>query len=396
MIQNSKEKTIVSVSRECPICNHDRAYFLHKQKFAKLKQSPIITHYNIVSCLKCGFVYADTESLQSDYDAYYRYISKYQDVSASGSGTSVFDSDRLKQSAQNVEKYLPNKQATILDIGCANGGLLNELKKRGYINLTGVDPSEICVQHIRKLGIEAFRGNVFEEMPRKKFDCIILTHALEHIRDLDRAIENVRGILNIEGLIYIELPNAGEYKSCYVVPYYYFDCEHINHFDSQSIRNLLKDMKCVCLEEIVQPVGEKINYPVLRGAFINSCLINQRINYSEEGMMSVKEYIYQSSLDDKEQAIRDIVDSQCSVIIWGAGQYTLRLLETTCLNKCNIISFVDNDSNKQGKSIGEILIRDKKVLKGYEGTIIVASAINRETIIEEIQALGIKNDIIVI
>jgi len=58
--------------RECPICANSSSSVLHTQKFAQtnfkrgIELLPSI--YDIVTCYKCGFVYADTSLNQSGYD----------------------------------------------------------------------------------------------------------------------------------------------------------------------------------------------------------------------------------------------------------------------------------------------------------------------------------------
>ena len=47
-----------------------------------------------------------------------------------------------------------------------------------------------------------------------------------------------RSILSVTGKIYIEVPDATRYEDYPFVPFYYFDAEHINHFDLRSMGQL--------------------------------------------------------------------------------------------------------------------------------------------------------------
>lgn len=141
---------------------------------------------------------------------------------------------RLEFTASTFQRILPNKSASILDMGCANGGLLKSLKQMGYQNLMGIDPSKSCNDHVKKTGIHCLEGDIFSQSFKQlsmTFDCIILTHVLEHIYDLSAAIANLSSKLNENGILYIEVPDASRYSDLYFVPYYYIDCEHINHFN---------------------------------------------------------------------------------------------------------------------------------------------------------------------
>jgi 2-polyprenyl-3-methyl-5-hydroxy-6-metoxy-1,4-benzoquinol methylase len=84
----------------------------------------------------------------------------------------------------------------VLDVGCANGGLLTILYERGYKNLTGLDKSIFCVNHIKNInGIRAIHGGLFdlefkeEAFSNEKFDVVILSHVLEHVLDIQLAFD---------------------------------------------------------------------------------------------------------------------------------------------------------------------------------------------------------------
>lgn len=69
-----------NVLRPCPICSNGVGEVLHNQRFRlPEKQHFLPEAYDIVVCLKCGFVYADTSASQGDYDRYYQDFSKYED-----------------------------------------------------------------------------------------------------------------------------------------------------------------------------------------------------------------------------------------------------------------------------------------------------------------------------
>ena len=58
--------------RECPICTGRRAELLHSQRFAASAESTIGDGYDVVACESCGMVFADTNSTQQVYDAFYQ------------------------------------------------------------------------------------------------------------------------------------------------------------------------------------------------------------------------------------------------------------------------------------------------------------------------------------
>jgi hypothetical protein len=259
----------------------------------------------------------------------------------------------------------------------------------GYHDLNALEPAVGCLKQMPE-SIEAKVGSVFDDLFgvfQKKFDLIILSHVIEHIYDLRYAISNVIGILKPEGQIYLEAPDASRYCEYLKVPFYYFDAEHINHFEQSSLRRLMGlfgfDAVNVVLKDI--SVSEDELYPAVGGLFSRVDAVN-----------GIRLYIEDSGRGSELSAIDEFIESGESVVVWGAGSYTKRLLATTNLGQCEIAFFVDTDSMKQGKKIGEYFIRSPKELHGFAGPILVASALFSDEITRQIRGLGLVNKVIVL
>ncbi|MFZ4682195.1 MAG: class I SAM-dependent methyltransferase, partial [Terrimicrobiaceae bacterium] len=232
-----------STLRRCPVCDGAKAAVLDTQRFVLPENHPLGTGYDVVCCSGCGFAYADTAASQADYDRFYASHSKYQDARTStGSGLTAWDAERLRETAGQIAHFEGNRAARIVDIGCANGGLLNELRARDFSNLCGLDPSEACARQTRLLpGVEAWAGGLSTIPPEAgRFDGIILSHVLEHVRDLQSALAQVRRVLQPGGWVYTETPDAMRYGEFVPSPFQDFNTEHINHFSTTSMSNLLR------------------------------------------------------------------------------------------------------------------------------------------------------------
>jgi SAM-dependent methyltransferase len=259
----------------------------------------------------------------------------------------------------------------------------------GYHDLNALEPAAGCLNQMPE-SIEAKVGSVFDDLFgvfHKKFDLIILSHVIEHIYDLRHAILNVIGILKPEGKIYLEAPDASRYCEYLKVPFYYFDAEHINHFEQSSLKRLMGmfgfDAVSVVLKDI--SVSEDELYPAVGGLFSRVDAVN-----------GIRTYIQDSGRGSELSAIDEWIESGESVVVWGAGSYTKRLLATTNLGQCKIAFFVDTDSLKQGKKIGEYFIRSPKEVQGFAGPILVASALFSDEITRQIKGLGLVNKVIVL
>ena len=387
--------------RICPICNSNEAEVLHNQRFELSEKHVLPNNYDIVACTKCGFVYADTKATQKDYDRFYKDLSKYEDTSiASGTGSNPLDAKRIKRAISDITKHIPEKNKSILDIGCANGGLLAELRRNGYKNVIGLDPSPACVDHIQnEHQIEAHLGSLFNAnhlFTNQQFDVVILSHVLEHIVDIQRAYEKALSLLSESGQIYVEVPDASRYSDFYVVPFFYFDCEHINHFDLGALSNIaLKHGLDKITESQIEIIASDTNtYPALYGIYKKSRLASRQAPiYNSYARKSVLEYIRISEERDEWPLLEDLVSSQEEIIVWGAGSFAQRMLQSSPLSKCNIAAFIDNDSNKQGKMLHGVTIRSSDVLKETNAAILICSALHSNEIADEIKTMGVDNNI---
>ncbi len=379
--------------RLCPVCNNTKGSVLHTQNFSLPEKSILPTVYDVVSCEQCGFCFADTSASQKDYDQYYNQMSKYEDKeTASGGGLNRIDKARLTIAADIIEQNFNDKNASILDIGCANGGLLQCLDEKGYSNLTGIDITKVCIENVKKSGYSAHFGGVFnfEELGDRTFDVVILSHVLEHLHDLQQTAVNLKKLLKPNGIIYIEVPNAAQYPNYFVVPFYYFDCEHINHFDIQALKNLFEDDAITCVSSNVREVNasETTMYPVASAVFKKNYTTSKssQITKSVDVLNSIVAYVEQSKEKSNFSEIELLIKMNMPVLIWGAGMYTLRLLENSPLKNCNIICFMDKDFKKQGNRIHDIIIKNpiSVLADDKESTVVIASALHGKAIKEDI------------
>jgi SAM-dependent methyltransferase len=233
MLQESK--------RQCPICNSNNKKLVFRQKFSTLSDGSLLTGYDVTVCQDCGFAFADNIPEQSVFDTYYQNMSKYE-YQDSGGKESEFDLMRFHLYLNTIKPYLPSTKASILDVGCATGRLLSLFKEGGYENVKGLDPSPLCSEMAAKLyGIFVQTGNLWDiEISQNPFDCIILSGVLEHIRDLNRTLSKLASMLSVDGLVFIDVPDASRFSGYTDAPFQQFSTEHINFFSPVSLSNLMR------------------------------------------------------------------------------------------------------------------------------------------------------------
>jgi 2-polyprenyl-3-methyl-5-hydroxy-6-metoxy-1,4-benzoquinol methylase len=146
--------------------------------------------------------------------------------------------------------WLPeNKDALIVDVGCAWGTLLLELQNAGYTNLAGVENDEELAAEARARCagsgalVRVFHSDatIFFEQTDLVADRITLFHVLEHFapRDGKRLLRAIRSRLHPErGQLVVEVPNVssitGMNMQC-------SDLTHATAFTEFSMKQLLED-----------------------------------------------------------------------------------------------------------------------------------------------------------
>jgi SAM-dependent methyltransferase len=374
--------------RNCPICEEIYCEVLHTQKFVLPEGHPLASGYDVVCCEHCGFVYANTVATQKDCECFYAKFSKYEDdKTSSGGGDTPWDAKRFEDTALHIGRFLPDTQSRILDIGCANGGLLKTLRKSGFENLCGIDPSPVCVANTQSSGIEAHTGSLFQ-IPDGlgRFDFIILSHVLEHIRDLKVAIQAIGGLMRGGG-IYIEVPDAARYVDFLFSPFQDFNTEHINHFSRVNLENLMQLSGFLVKQQGAKLIESAPNmpYPALWSI---SCEATDRpssgFTPEKDDLLveSIKRYILKSDrlMYDIESKIRSVLTKYPQVIVWGTGQLAMKLLAETSLANAQIVAFVDGNPINQGKVLCGTRILAPDQIGAMQFPIIVTSILHGQEI----------------
>ena len=386
--------------RCCPICGISQVKLFHKQSFILPENHPLTDGYSVVSCNSCGFVFADTIASQKDYDKFYASYSKYSDAKTStGGGSNPLDEKRLRETAATLSQIIPDLSSRIMDIGCATGGLLKEMSDLGYRALFGIDPSEECVRVSNEIpGVMAKIGSL-NQLPDgiDRFNLLVFSHVLEHVQDLETVMLALDRLLDENGLVYIEVPDATHYPDCIIAPFQDFNTEHINHFSIQSLNNLFRKgwvMKRYGQKLIDMEAGKVFPaaYVVFQKAesdLENSLAFDYKLN------AAIEEYIAasRSQFENLNIQLRDILKATNSVIVYGTGQLTLKLLKDTCLQDANIEFFVDGNPLNQGKNLFGKPVYSPKMIFESNAPVIIASLVNSLSIQRDITQLGVSNPV---
>jgi len=387
--------------RPCPVCGNFQVEQLHTQRFVLEDDHPLSNGYQVVHCVACGFVYADTVATQTDYDVFYAQFSKYDDPGFStGSGESEDDRARLEATAAILSQYFPCIDARLIDIGCAGGGLLAALNNRGYRNLVGVDPSAACAQLVRSKTGEAYTGWLTNLPPEiGTFDGVVLSHVLEHVLDVAGGLSALEPLLRAGGKVYIEVPDAARYANHVYAPFQDFNTEHINHFSRVCL-----DHAMACRGFAAIGGGERLLHssphaftPSVYGVYSRGGARNN-IDPDKGLKPAILRYIECSGvlLREIDGRIGEALRSSPELIVWGAGQLTLKLLAETQLSQAKVAAFVDSNPIHQGRHLRGAPILSPGALHGYPQPILVGTLLHHRQILAQIEAMGLPNRVILL
>lgn len=386
--------------RLCPICTAEEAEFLHSQRFTLPVGHPLSSGYDVVACAQCGFVFADTTVTQADYDKFYAQYSKYEDAKTGTGGVdNPFDWKRQQETARQIADFLQNPKSTVLDVGCANGGVLKALKEMSYASLCGLDPSPVCVDNILRLGIEAHQGSLFQDFHENAYDCVILSHTLEHVADVRGALEWIGKRLKPDGVIYLETPDASRYVDFIYAPFQDFNTEHINHFSLMSLENLMNErgfsLEIGGTKDL--PINADMFYPAVFGFWKKGAYAYPRNSKKDESLrLRIEEYIVcsQKIMNDIDARLDELLARKLSIILWGTGQLAMKLLSETSLAKADILAFVDNNPINHGKVLHNIPIIAPDELGSLGAPILITTLLHHQAIAEQIKRMNLKNEIV--
>ena len=127
---------------------------------------------------------------------------------------------RIREASMKaLVKYLATyKELEIIDLGCGNGWLANQLSSKTENNVYAVDINK----HELEQGAKVFSGNkrlkfvfadIFENiLPKDSFDAIIISSAIQYFEEPALLIERLLNLLKITGEIHIIDSNFYKYR----------------------------------------------------------------------------------------------------------------------------------------------------------------------------------------
>lgn len=312
----------------------------------------------IDQCATCGFVFANSEATAQDYARHYQSNSIYAATGVrAGGGQEPFDRDRLNKVVQRIAAQL-SPEALLVDVGAGGGGLLHCARELIGCHLAAVDPDPTCVHNMALAGFEAHLGTL-NQLPAAllgRATVVTLCHVLEHVWEPVADVRHGLALLQPGGCIYVETPDSRRYQDFPNVPFYYFDPEHINHFDVKALEHLASHTGCRCTasgEDVIQ-LSDGSLYPICWAVMElgQATLAYSGQTASEPAPLARYAKVQEAEMARLLQSARfQMTHLKGPVLVWGTGSQAQRMLAEGVLPTERIAAFIDSDASRHGRTL---------------------------------------------
>ena len=290
-----------------------------------------------------------------------------------------------------IEKFLKyfysrsNKKKKLLEIACFDGFILKKLFKRKW-DVYGSDPSPSTRELLKELGPKRikqkyFNSNLFDS----KFDIIILRNLLEHIYDIPKFLEELKKSLNINGKIYIDVPNIKE--TIKLGGFGSFFHQHITYFSIETLNDILSKNGFVITHF-------KEGNPNL---FVEVKIKNPKLHDLKFKLFSPEIVKIKKKYKKFKKKIKNLFQNKNGkYILFGASSIATSLMGVLSKKELKkIILIADNDIQKHNKYLSGSNIRissPKKIYKLNYDKILILTYLFEKQIIKSLLKLGVKKN----
>ncbi|HEY2934638.1 MAG TPA: class I SAM-dependent methyltransferase [Acidobacteriota bacterium] len=133
----------------------------------------------------------------------------------------------------------PRGPCRLLDLGCGSGDLMARHQALGW-EVFGIDHDARACAACRARGLAVHEGTIFDAPQGEKFDVVLISHLIEHVRDPVIVLRAAAKFLADQGRIVLRTPNIQSaafklYGSCWFA----LDApRHVHLFTPHTIRRL--------------------------------------------------------------------------------------------------------------------------------------------------------------
>ena len=396
--------------RACPICHSDSTQALYQNTMATI--DGLDMSYRVARCDSCALVFADRLPAASDYESYYRALSKYDappmlPPGSKKTAANMSNADHLRcDAAIALIRTYAADEARIVDLGCGSGMLLNALRDAGWSMLMGVDPAPGAAEQAHQLyGLDCVQCGTLQQaagLPElATFDVVCMMGVLEHLPQPHTDLARLIDALGKDVKLLVEVPALERFSRKSFEPYGEFSLEHVQYFSATSLCRFFSGLGFVpqALSILDLPEGYCDS---LLGMFARAPAQAQaemlgaaktaadlpEANFPEN-YLSMSEKMMLTALQRMASC------PSANMVIYGAGSHTARLLPRLRPRETGRIkAIVDGNPNLQGKRMGYFVVEAPAALGHHANATIVVSSFRSQTAIAEMLRATRSNPIL--
>jgi len=216
----------------CPLCQGEDFTTLSKN-------DRYFMGIQTVGCNTCGLIQTNPRPSEAGIRLFYErdYRTFYQGVSEPNEKYiyEMKKKERLRDSARFLSQLdFIDMSSAILDIGCSEGIFFHALKDTGFIGeLYGIEPNP----EFREFAEKSTGAFVYGELSnlQTKVNLVTLNHVFEHFVKPNEFLMALRNIIEEDGYLYIDVPNAQKYNSIDDI-----HIAHVFHYTKKTLSQLVE------------------------------------------------------------------------------------------------------------------------------------------------------------
>lgn len=379
---------------KCPACGKGNIESVDHFRWRDFDGSLFNMAADLGLCAECGFVRVCVPFDDEQISEHYASHSLYTSLSGVGVGGST------AEDVARYERYLAilgtvvDQSASIADVGCAKGGLLNYLGAHSGAGkrLVGIDVDRRALDLLS--GIETVHGNALSlDLDSGSLDLAFYIHVIEHVMDVDRVLSEMTRVVAKGGYVLVEVPDAMGYSAARVHDFYWIGMkEHVNHFTPAALCSLL-DRHGLEVERVVRS-----RLPMIGGACYPSLIVLARVagrRQSERRTAEKGDATWLSLHLGRERLfaaktqhnLAAFLGSGGKPVVWGIGLEYFNLLAQGVLPTDFASILLDSNPRKQSQTVSGCCVLAPE-LAPLGNPLICSASLSWPSIVEHASALG--------
>ena len=362
-------------AERCPLCHGG-----NKEDLRAFADIPIGL------CLDCGHAFLTRRpSAAALESAYQRFRQSYDDAHLLDRNNQLFQvaERRLKV----IQSHLAGAAGAVLEIGCAYGHFLSLFPKTCL--RAGIEPSSGQARFARRnFGLSKVLNTSYQKIesrpdtwPEQGFDLVCSFHVLEHVADPAGLISFAGRFLRPGGWLALAAPNLYTLSPDLIEAFFLHQGLHLHLFRPQIMRSLLaiQGFRPVTNVEEEPTSMLRSSYLIL-SRFEAGLQPTGPVTDTDQARQALVRFqaSLKANLDRVRAAFEDWTAAGKRVAIFGGGVHTQALLELTGVDPSAVSLIIDDDPDKQGRSLGGIPIRSLEAAMASELDVVVVSSLASE------------------